>query len=379
MILDIYKKEIDELNRTSVVQQTAFWSMVKSKAGFDSIALNFKTRRSNLLKGIVNDSAIVSDILIIIQQLNSSESVAYVPYGPELEPDNEFQGVFLEELSESLRSFLPKSCFMIRYDLCWENLWKNSGCLAESSGQNESGIGQMNEPSIYSQEIRFNFNTNNWNLRKSETDILPTNTLYIDLRYSLDSILARMRPKTRYNIRLSERNGVTVRIADLNDLNIWYSLYRETALRNGLYLTDIKYFEAVLTTRADSTKSPADVYYLIAEKDGVPLAAMFLIISGNRGTYLYGASSSMNRNLMAPYALQWSAVKISKEKGCKEYDMFGVSSKNDVTHPLYGLYKFKSGFGGEIFHTSGCWDYPFNKDRYNIFKSFRLIDQGYHN
>jgi lipid II:glycine glycyltransferase (peptidoglycan interpeptide bridge formation enzyme) len=372
MLSDVYKKDIDELYRTSIVQQTAFWSIVKRKIGLDSIALNFKSRKSDLYNNIINDSTINSDLLVIIQKVNSTDSIAYVPYGPELEPENEFQGVFLEELSESLRSFLPQNCFMVRYDLCWESFWSK-----ERSFMNDQDHA-ITSPSVQSQEIRFNFNTINWNLRKSETNILPTNTLYVDLQPDLDSILQRMKIKTRYNIKLAQKKGVSVRIADINDLSIWYSLYTETAQRNGLYVNDIKYFKVILTAKADATTSPADVYYLIAEIDNKPLAAMFLIISGNRGSYLYGASSSMNRNFMATYALQWYAIKLSKEKGCKEYDLFGISPGNDENHPLYGLYKFKTGFGGEFYHSLGCWDYPFDKEKYNIFKNLERLHQGFH-
>lgn len=372
MLSDVHRKDIDELYKTPIVQQTAFWSIVKRKIGLDSIALNFKSKKSNLYNDIISDSAIYSDLLVIIKQVNHNDCIAYVPYGPELQPEDEFQGAFLEELSECLRSFLPKNCFMVRYDLCWESFWTRD----PYSTDNQYNF--IAEPSVKSQEIRFNFNTINWNLRKSETNILPTNTLYLDLQPELNTILERMKPKTRYNIRLSQKKGVIVRIADLSDLNIWYSLYTETANRNGLYLNDIKYFEAILTTNADKTKSPAEVYYLIAEIDNKPLAAMFLIISGNRSSYLYGASSNLNRNYMATYALQWFAIRLSKEKGCKEYDMFGISPNNDATHPLYGLYKFKKGFGGEIFHSLGCWDYPFNQEKYNLFKSLEIRNQGFH-
>ncbi len=372
MLSDVHKKEIDELFKTPIVQQTAFWSIVKKRVGEDSIALNFKSPLSNLYTSYNSNATIQSDFLVIIKQLNRTDSIAYVPYGPELEPDSEFQGIFLEELSECLRSFLPANCFMVRYDLCWESFWKK-----ENASIDETGI-FMEEPSLKSQEIRFNFNTINWNLRKSETNILPTNTLYLDLTPDLDAILERMKPKTRYNIRLAQKKGVTVRIADRRDLSIWYDLYTETARRNGLYLNDIKYFEAILTTKADSTKSPADVYYLIAEFDGTPLAALFLIVSGHRSAYLYGASSGTNRNYMATYALQWYAIKLSKEKGCKEYDMFGISPNKDKMHPLYGLYKFKTGFGGDVYHRLGCWDYPFDQEKYNLFKSHEIVSQGYH-
>lgn len=81
----------------------------------------------------------------------------------------------------------------------------------------------------------------------------------------------------------------------------------------------------------------------------VPLAAMFLVMSAYRATYLYGASSSRMRSVMPTYALQWKAMQIAKQCGCMEYDMFGVAPNPDPSHPMYGLYKLKQGFGGEIF------------------------------
>src|SRR5690606_22340314 len=134
----------------------------------------------------------------------------------------------------------------------------------------------------------------------------------------------------------------------------------------------------VLTARADDTSSPAEVELLIAEHENIPLAAMFLVISGNRGTYLYGASSSVNRNLMATYALQWEAINIARSKGCTEYDFFGVAPKADASHPLYGLYKFKTGFGGKIHHNLGCWDYPLDQGKYNHLLATEMHSQGYH-
>ena len=372
MLEDIYKKDISELYKTPILQQTAFWSIVKSKIGQKSIAVNFRLNKNSLYSNIKSDEIINSDILVIIQQLNKTDSIAYVPYGPELEPENEFQGIFLEELSECLRSFLPKNCFMIRYDLCWEVYWARDLNFFDETDNS------LIEPATKTQEFRLNFNTINWNLRKAYSNILPTNTLFLDLKPDINSILERMKPKTRYNIKLSQKKGVVVRVADLEDINIWYELYKETAQRNGILLNDIKYFKAILTAKSDKTKSPADVYYLIAELDNKPLAAMFLVISAYRGSYLYGASSNNHRNYMPTYALQWEAIKISKEKGCKEYDMFGISPKADNSHPLHGLYKFKIGFGGDIFQSLGCWDYPLDYDKYNLYKGIELKSQGYH-
>lgn len=372
MLTDIYRKDIEQLYSTPIVQQTTFWSVVKKKLGATTLAINFKSKESFLYNGINQDSIIVSDLLVIIQQIDREHSIAYVPYGPELQPDDEFQGLFLEELSESLRSYLGKGCILIRYDLCWESYWAKEKDFYDIDGF------WKGEPDMASQELRFNFNSINWNFRKAFYNVLPTNTVFVNLRDDENEILKRMKNKTRYNIGLSERKGVTVRNEGMESIDIWYKLYQETALRNHIFLNDIKYFKAVLAAKTHNSQSPTDVMLLVAEYDKQPLAAMFLIITGNRGSYLYGASSSEHRNLMATYALQWEAIKISKAKGCTEYDMFGISPRPDPLHPLYGLYKFKMGFGGEMYHSLGCWDYPLDQEKYNLFKATELKSQGYH-
>lgn len=372
MITEIFNKNIEDVYRTSIVQQTAFWSEVKRKLGMNTTAIDFKVKKNELLRDPGYNRSINGDVLIIIRRLDNNNSIAYVPYGPEIEPEEQKQGIFLEELSEILRSYLPNDCIMVRYDLAWESYWAK-----EPDYFGTGGI-WLGPPGNSVQEIRFNFNTINWNFRKAFSNSLPTNTIYIDLTKDKDDILRSMKQKTRYNINLSDRKGVTVRIAGINELDTWYRLYRETSIRNQFHLHDIEYFRTILSVDATKTQSPADVYLLIAEKDKNPLASMFLVISGKRGTYLYGASSSENRNLMSNYALQWKAMNIAKEVGCSEYDMFGVAPASDPGHPLYGLYRFKTGFGGEMFHTLGCWDYPFDQEKYNAYRSIELTQKGYH-
>lgn len=209
-------------------------------------------------------------------------------------------------------------------------------------------------------------------------NILPANTIVIDLSRSEEEILAQMRPKTRYNIRLALRKGVEVRSVGREELDVWYQLYRETAFRNGLHLNDISYFRSVFSSKMECPDKELSVDLLIAYVDQIPLAAMFLILSAHRATYLYGASSSVHRNLMPTYALQWKAMQIAKAHRCREYDMFGISPNADPSHPMYGLYKFKHGFGGEIFHQLGCWDYPIEDDKYRYFTAMEMNMQGYY-
>ncbi len=373
MLKELESKRVAELFSTPVLQQTAFWSKIKSRLGAEPLALNFKVKLSGLAgRNEKTTDYIDSDIVVLVQRIDNLHSVAYVPYGPELEPKEEYSGIFLEELSEQLRSFLPEDCIMIRYDLDWESFWAKDEDFYNERGEWEG------PPERVVQELRFNMSTEKWNLRKSGSNILPSNTIYVDLEKPDKHILSGMKAKTRYNIALSHRKGVEVRTCGIESLNIWYQLYSETAIRNSFYLHSPDYFRVLLSERATDTKSPAEVLLLIAEYDKKPLASMFLVISSTRATYLYGASSSSMRNFMATYALQWKAIQIAKSRGCVLYDMFGVSPFADSSHPMYGLYRFKTGFGGQMHHALGCWDYPLKNEIYSSFVAQEMNQQGYH-
>lgn len=372
MLSEVYSKSTEEIFETPIVQQTSFWSEVKRKLGIHSYAFNFKVNLGSIRHDKPCEENVESDLLIVLEYIDRQHCIAYVPYGPELEPDPDCQGVFLEELSECIRHHLPHECIAIRYDLFWESPWAKDDDCYDIRGF------WTGPPEHRVQELRFNFSTIKWNFQKSTSNILPTNTNFINLEKGECELLGAMKPKTRYNIKLSERKGVRVKTLGLEEMDIWYNLYKETAFRNGFYLHAPEYFRAVFTARAECTCSPAEVLLLVAEYDETPLAAMFLVLSQNRAVYLYGASSLEKRNLMAPYALQWEAMRIAKAKGCIEYDMFGVSPRPDPDHPMYGLYRFKTGFGGSVFHSMGCWDYPLDNETYTHFKSWEINQKGYH-
>lgn len=371
MSLEIEQIGTEDFQKTSVLQQSSLWSRVKAYQGL--IPLGFSIRDGDC--GNRKDAGKREDLLVLLQQLDDGCSAAYVPYGPKTRPKEGEEGLFLEELSEQLRSRLPSGCSFIRFDLPWESPWAHEdNCYAEDGSW-------LGPPPPRNQELRVNFPTELWNLRKTDTNILPTNTLFLDLTLSEESLLLGMHRKTRYNIRLSRRHGVMVREGDRKDLPLWYDLYRETCRRNRLFLHDISFFRDLFT--ADTIDSGNSVTLLLAEERGRngtedPLAALFLAGSGDRATYLYGASSSKKRNLMATYALQWEAIRRAKTAGYKEYDMFGVSPNGNPSHPLYGLYRFKRGFGGDMFHRMGCWDYPLDSEGWELFLTAEMNSRGYH-
>lgn len=371
MEIQIEPKQIIDAYSTPIVQQTSFGSKVKERLGLVSSAYEFKVRNRDIYEGVGGFSCTNADFILFFQYLNQEDYLAYVPYGPEVEPSENNQGAFLEELSEILKSYLPKNCIALRYDLNWESHW----CKEEDFDEDGTWIGL---PKSEFQEIKLNYGTCNRNLRKANTNILPANTIVLDLTQKESDLLQRMKPKTRYNIKLALRKGVEVRSMGIEGLKIWYDLYHETALRNGLFINDYLYFETMFASKMEGEDNEVKVQLLVAYYDGIPLSAMFLVLSSYRATYLYGASSSQMRNVMSTYALQWKAIQIAKANNCFEYDMFGIAPSPNPSHPMYGLYKFKQGFGGEIYHQLGCWDYPIEEDKYNYFSACEMNMQGYY-
>lgn len=370
MEIQIEPKQIIDAYSTPIVQQTSFWSKVKERLGLVSSAYEFKVRNRDIYEGVGGFSCTNADFILFFQYLNQEDYLA-LPYGPEVEPSENNQGAFLEELSEILKSYLPKNCIALRYDLNWESHW----CKEEDFDEDGTWIGL---PKSEFQEIKLNYGTCNRNLRKANTNILPANTIVLDLTQKESDLLQRMKPKTRYNIKLALRKGVEVRSMGIEGLKIWYDLYHETALRNGLFINDYLYFETMFASKMEGEDNEVKVQLLVAYYDSIPLSAMFLVLSSYRATYLYGASSSQMRNVMSTYALQWKAIQIAKANNCFEYDMFGIAPSPNPSHPMYGLYKFKQGFGGEIYHQLGCWDYPIEEDKYNYFSACEMNMQGYY-
>lgn len=361
MTCKLLKKDFENLQITNILPQTSFWARVKSKQGF--IPKGFEMTISKDLLDISGNSLEKKDedLLILIKYIDGSNCFAYVPYGPKLVPSFENQGLFLEQLSESIRPFLPQNCMFIRFDLIWENQWAVEEDYFDNTG---SWIGP---PSDRTQEYRVNFNTVNGNFKKSTADNLPKNTFFLDLTLREQDLLYNMRYNTRYNIKKALKNGVRVKEYGIEHINDWYKLYLDTAVRHNMPMQNVEYFSTILKNQ-DNSKNGVTVKMLMADIDGKFLSSLFLVLSKQRGTYLYGASTSCRNNLMASYALQWESMRIAKEWGCTEYDMFGSAPNLTQPHPLRGVHIYKKGFGGDLFHRMGCWDYSYNQKMYDLFK-----------
>lgn len=158
-----------------------------------------------------------------------------------------------------------------------------------------------------------------------------------------EEILKSFHEKTRYNIRLSSRKGVTVREGTREDLPIFYDIMKTTGKRDGFFIRPLSYFEKLY-----DEMSPNYAKILFAEYDGKPIATVLPILYGDKVWYLYGGSLNEHRNLMATYLLQWEMIKLAIKNNCKWYDFRGVSGFKDPKDPQYGVYKFKKGFNGNF-------------------------------
>ncbi len=361
MICRLENKGIEELKTSNILPQTPFWGRIKRKQGF--IPKGFELTVSKDLLNDSEDSQLktADDLLVLIKYIDNINCFAYVPYGPKLEPSFENQGLFLEQLSESIKPYLPLNCMFIRYDLIWENQWAVEEEYFDNAGN------WIGAPPSQTQEYRVNFKTNNWNLKKSIGDILPKNTFFLDLTLNEQDLLCNMRYNTRYNVRKALKNGIRVQEYGIEHMGDWYKLYLDTAIRHNMPLQNQEFFSNVLKNQ-DNNKNGVTVKMLMADLDGEFLSSMFLVLSKKRGTYLYGASTSCKNNLMASYALQWESIRMAKEWGCAEYDMFGAAPNLKQTHPLHGVHVYKKGFGGNLYHRMGCWDYPYNKKFYELYR-----------
>jgi lipid II:glycine glycyltransferase (peptidoglycan interpeptide bridge formation enzyme) len=199
---------------------------------------------------------------------------------------------------------------------------------------------------------------------RSQEQIQFQNTVLLDLTPSLDSLLMGMKSKWRYNVRLAERRGVTVRHGTRDDLPLLYDMYEDTASRAGFVIRPEAYYHDAWGSFMQSGLAQP----LIAEVEQQPVAMVIVYRFGERAIYMYGASLTDHRDKMPNNLLQWEAMQWAKEHGCTVYDMWGAPDELDESDPMWGVYRFKKGFGGEFVEHIGAWDYPASSIGYGLYK-----------
>ncbi len=227
----------------------------------------------------------------------------------------------------------------------------------------------------------------------SPQTIQPRSTIAVDLQPDIETILARMKSKWRYNIRLAARKGVNVRKLEAHELPLFQQLMEETGKRDGFSIHSAAYYRDAYELLASRWGA-----FLLASYEGDPLASIAVFSVGSSACYLWGASNNRRRNLMPNHALQWEAMRWARERGCARYDLWGIPDEIgaiatglweegrktvsaeqapvDVNAlpagALWGVFRFKQGFGGAVERTVGAWDLPLRRPVYNLYRGALL-------
>jgi peptidoglycan pentaglycine glycine transferase (the first glycine) len=187
-----------------------------------------------------------------------------------------------------------------------------------------------------------------------EEQIQFRNTVLLDLTPSEEELMSRMKPKTRYNIRLAGKKGVEIREGSSSDLPALFRMYAETSIRDGFVIRDQAYYEFTWGTLLQNQMA----MIWIAEVDGQMAAAIVVFHFAGKAWYLNGMSGNLYRERMPNYLLQWEAMSRLRRMGIHTYDLWGAPDLFNETDPMWGVFRFKEGLGGSVLRTPGAWDYP---------------------
>ena len=343
--------------------QTRFWASFKAMHGwtpyfFEGIAV---TKDDN--------SRINFNITVLVRKLKSFISIAYIPLGVELPkcaentqnaecaetPKTSISHIqynsdeylfLLQDTARELKKLLPPTVFCIRFDPPIEFY----------TNEERTEYLRMYKKTDTGEKVL---------LKKSPTDVQPPDTVLLPLDKTEEELLSAMKPKWRYNIRLAEKKGVTVKAAGAESIDSFYKVFMETAARDRIAVHSKDYYKSLLELPADGSHVKTTLY--IAEHEGETLAGIITLFTDTEAVYLYGASSDNKRNLMPAYLLQWTAIQDAKKFGSKVYDFYGIPPTDDEHHPMHGLYRFKTGFGGTVVHRAGSIDMPTKRTLYGIY------------
>ncbi len=341
------------------VLQTWEWGYVKSLYGWQPIYLiwcenqqgyHLVSTEATEMDAPVAAMALVLERTLTLRGWPTYLRVHYAPKGPLLRDwkDESLRSCVLEDLARLARA---RRAIFVKVD---PDVRLGFG-MPEQTGLLEDDTAR---------EVMAHLTASHW--RYSAEQVQFANTVMIDLTPDEAELLARMRQKTRYNVHLAQRKGVKVREGGLADLELLYQMYLETSVRDRFVIRAQDYYTNLWSTfiRAGLAKP------LIAEVNGEAVAALILFIFRQRSWFLFGMSRNVHRERMPNYLLQWEAMRLSKEAGCQTYDLWGAPYRFDESDPLWGVYRFKEGFGGQVVRHIGAWDLPVTPSAYRIYTRF---------
>jgi len=322
------------------ILQTWEWGAIKSKYGWRPEHYSWRDQ-----SGKINAAALILIREISVPVIPKKLRMIYIPQGPLLDWSNtSLRGKVLDDIRKFAQDM---DVLSIKID-----------------PEIINGIGEQIDNAdvkfLLAQEIVDDLNKEGWLF--SPQQIQFKNTAWIRLEKSENELLAAMKQKTRYNIRLAGRKGVRIREGGIDDLDRLYQMYLETSIRDGFIIRPKEYYMDVWLKFIKAKMAVP----LIAEVDEEVVAGLLLFHFGNRSWYLYGMSTGKHREKMPNYLLQWEAIKLSKKFGSRIYDLWGAPDNFDNQDRMWGVYRFKQGLGCEVVLRIGAYDYPLSIIPYKI-------------
>ena len=360
--------------------QTYEWGQVKAKYGWQPVyiawddrgKMKVETDPSRLSSFVFPPSAaaLVLKRQILRNGFAARLSILYAPKGPLLDWSNE---ALRNRVLNDLQFFAKKQgAIFLKMD---PDLVLGTGIPSSEADVIDNG----------GQTVISELKRRGWEYASDQIQF--KNTVLIDLNPPEEELLSRMKQKTRYNIRLAEKKGVTLRVGKLGDLSSLYKMYAETSVRDGFVIRDQGYYKTAWETFMPKANSPISnslvsnlqspsAEPLIAEVNGEPVAAIFVFYFAGRAYYVYGMSRDVHREKMPAYLLQWEAMKRAKAKGCTVYDLWGAPEVFDESDSMWGVYRFKEGLGGKVVRTLGAWDFAPSPLWYKMYSEIipRMLD-----
>jgi lipid II:glycine glycyltransferase (peptidoglycan interpeptide bridge formation enzyme) len=274
---------------------------------------------------ISQDGCLLAAAQMLMRRL-PYRSLAYVPRGPVCDPSQEeIYGTLLSALHQAARR---RGAIALKVEPTW-----------------------LDSPEAAARWRAYGF-------QPGPQTVQPRRTSIVDLRPGEETILARMKPKWRYNVRLAARKEVTIRQGGAEDLPVFYALMRETGERDGFAVHTAGYYK----TAFHLFHLRDQVALLLADYHGEPLATLMVFAFGPLAVYMYGASGNRERARMPNHLLQWEAMRWARGRGCTGYDLWGIADADPASPSavLSGVERFKLGFGGETVRYAGAFDYAYS-------------------
>jgi lipid II:glycine glycyltransferase (peptidoglycan interpeptide bridge formation enzyme) len=326
------------------ILQTAAWGQFKAHYGWQPMACLWRPAPG---------AAPCAAALVLHRAVRAGLSVLYVPRGPLLDwAEVGLRTRVLDDLQALARA---RGAIFIKIDPELVTGWG----VPDSSEDRPDEVGEAGLTDLRRRGWLY-----------SNDQIQFRNTVWIDLQGDEVSWLARMKQKTRYNIRLAERKGVRVRSASLDELPLLYRLYAETSVRDGFVIRPESYYLALW----QSFMQQGLVDPLLAEvvdpdhpSPAEPVAGLILFHFAGRAWYLHGMSRSAHRERMPTYLLQWEAMRRAKAAGARLYDLWGAPEAFNERDSMWGVFRFKEGLGGQVVRTLGAWDFPARPLLYTLY------------